>query len=140
LEQLSVEKVHPLLNYLPFENSSSNMNAKPKMLHEKVNSSQAEKDLHYYCHGTWQVGTDIILVGILFFKVKQKLKDFLLDDNKNERQNNKSIEIKLHFDTFKEYNSQNVFTRARRYLKSSYSLKHLWKPYESFTVIYTTNL
>ena len=73
-------------------------------------------------------GTDIILGGNPIFKVKQKLTDFLLDDNKdnkNERQNNKSIEIETFIsNTFEDYNRQNILPKLKEDIQNiPYSLE-----------------
>ena len=73
-------------------------------------------------------GTDIILGGNPIFKVKQKLTDFLLEENKNERQNtqnNKSIEIETFIsDTFEEYKSQNSLSKLKEDIQNlPYSLE-----------------
>ena len=70
-------------------------------------------------------GTDIILGGNPIFKVKQKLTDFLLEENKNERQNNKNIEIETFIsDTFEEYNSQNSLPKLKEDIQNiPYSLE-----------------
>ena len=70
-------------------------------------------------------GTDIILGGNPIFKVKQKLTDFLLDDNKNEKQNNKSIEIETFIsNTFEDYNRQNILPKLKEDIQNiPYSLE-----------------
>jgi preprotein translocase subunit SecA len=73
-------------------------------------------------------GTDIILGGNPIFKVKQKLTDFLLDDNKNERLNkqiDKNIEIETFIsNTFEDYNKQNILPKLKEDIQNiPYSLE-----------------